>query len=131
MSTAITKNRLSKENIIAICEKAFGRTRILAEIRELSEGFCNAAYDIRFADGGSAILKVAPPAGVKLMSCEVDLMATEVGAMRLAAGKGMTVCRKCIIMMTAWRFAAVPIFLWRSFRGQVTQVCGSTCLRMR
>ena len=90
MGEAITKNTLNKENIITICEKAFGRTRIPAEIRELSEGFCNTAYDIGFEDGGGAILKVAPPVGVQLMSCEVDLMATEVGAMRLTAEKGMT-----------------------------------------
>ncbi|MBR1929922.1 MAG: aminoglycoside phosphotransferase family protein [Lachnospiraceae bacterium] len=89
MADAITKNLQNEEDIFRICQSAFGEAKVPVHIRELTDGFCNAAYDITLNDGRSAILKVAPLSDVKMMSCEVELMAAEVGAMKLAARSGI------------------------------------------
>lgn len=51
--------------------------------RELSEGWFNAAYDIRLADGREVILKIAPPKDAEVMLYERNIMATEIAATRL------------------------------------------------
>ena len=81
----ITKNRQSKEQLHKIIEKVFQGKVTLTDYRELTDGFCNVAYDLVLSDGRQAILKIAPPTGVQMMSCEAELMKTEVFAMRLAA----------------------------------------------
>jgi aminoglycoside phosphotransferase (APT) family kinase protein len=52
-------------------------------VLELKEGWFNAAYNVRLADGREVILKIAPPQGAQVMQYEKNLMATEVAAMRL------------------------------------------------
>ena len=87
---AITKNRQSQEVLGKICENAFAEKGIMLASTELTDGFCNAAYDIQLRSGKSVILKAATLASVKMMSYEVDMMKTEVGAMRLAREKGIS-----------------------------------------
>lgn len=52
---AITKNRQSEETISGMAKMAFPDKQI-AEIKELTEGLCNVAYDITFEDGSESIL---------------------------------------------------------------------------
>jgi hypothetical protein len=52
-------------------------------VRELKEGWFNAAYDVRLADNREVILKIAPPQGAEVLQYEKNIMATEVAAMRL------------------------------------------------
>ncbi len=83
-----TKNRKTRDQIAAMAARAFdGSTLADGEtaVRELKEGWFNAAYDVRLADGRNVIVKIAPPRSAEVMAYEHDIMATEVAAMRLVA----------------------------------------------
>ena len=113
----ITKNRQSKEQLHKIIEKAFQGKVTLTDYRELTDGFCNVAYDLVLSDGRQAILKIAPPTGVQMMSCEAELMKTEVFAMRRQSIK-FREWPGFMLMMTAESYVPVSTLLWRSLRGR-------------
>jgi len=117
MTNAITKNVQSEESIFRICKRAFGEENIPVAIRELTDGFCNAAYDLRLRDEQSAILKIAPIPGVKMMSCEVDLMATEVEAMRLVAHSGVEGVPKVLYYDDSLEICNSAYFLMEKLEG--------------
>lgn len=85
---SITKNWLGEATIRKIVENTFGQNQ-LSEYHALKGGFCNAVYRIILADGREVILKVAPAADIQLMSCEISMMRTEAGAMKLARQNGI------------------------------------------
>lgn len=78
----ITKNCLSEEKIMSMMQRAVPQKDV-QEIKELTEGMCNAAYRITFSDGEESILKIAPNIQSGLMTNEKNLMEAEVRAMRL------------------------------------------------
>src|SRR6478609_4450885 len=81
-----TKNRKTREQVARMVERAFGGTTLAAgedAVRELTEGWFNAAYDVRLADGREVILKIAPPPAAEVLAYEQNIMTTEVAAMRL------------------------------------------------
>jgi aminoglycoside phosphotransferase (APT) family kinase protein len=66
--------------------KAFGGMTLADgddAVRELKDGWFNAAYSVQLADGREVILKIAPPPGADVMLYEQHIMATEVATMRL------------------------------------------------
>jgi len=80
-----TKNSKSRDQIETLARRAFGGLGLAAgtaSLRELKDGWFNAAYALTLADGREAILKIAPPPGAEVMGYERDLMATEVATMR-------------------------------------------------
>lgn len=80
----ITKNKQSKENIINMAKAAF-LEKGEPEIRELTEGMCNAAYELIYEDGFKTVLKISSPIKAGFMTNESHLMEAEVRAMRLVA----------------------------------------------
>ncbi len=81
-----TKNKKTREQIERMAARAFEGLGLAAgeeAVLELKEGWFNAAYNVRLADGREVILKIAPPPGAQVMLYEKNLMATEVAAMRL------------------------------------------------
>ncbi len=83
-----TKNRKTREQIAAMVARAFAGAALADgedAISELKEGWFNAAYCVRLADGREVILKIAPPPTAEVMTYERDLMTTEVVSMRLVA----------------------------------------------
>jgi aminoglycoside phosphotransferase (APT) family kinase protein len=54
-----------------------------AAVLELKDGWFNASYKIRLADGRDVVLKIAPARDVEVMLYEKNIMATEVATMRL------------------------------------------------
>ena len=76
-----TKIKLSREQINEITKRALDAKCI--DFKELSDGWFNTAYDIALNSGRHAIVKVAPPADVKILSYEKDIMKTEVEVMRM------------------------------------------------
>ncbi|MFG6487210.1 phosphotransferase family protein [Roseateles sp. BYS78W] len=81
-----TKNAKTWAQIDAMARKGFngiGLANGPHAARELKDGWFNAAYALRLADGREAILKIAPAAHAEVMSYERDIMATEVATMRL------------------------------------------------
>lgn len=85
MAETITKNRQDIKVICRMCEKAFDAADIVDSVQELTDGFCNTAYDIQLRDKRAVILKIAPAEGTGMMSYEVDMMKTEVAAMKYVA----------------------------------------------
>ena len=83
---SMTKNTQSAETLKQMAQKAFpGET--CTEILELTEGYFNVAYLLRFDSGRESVLKIAPPRDACIMSYEKNIMYSEVAAMRLAAEK--------------------------------------------
>ena len=80
----ITKNKQTDENIIAMAKVAFPDKGI-PEIQELTEGMCNAAYKLTYADGFKAVLKISSSIKDGFMTNESNLMEAEVRAMKLVA----------------------------------------------
>lgn len=78
----ITKNKQSNEMIIAMAKKAFP-DKTVKEIKELTEGMCNAAYMVSFKDGFKSVLKISSSDKSGFMTNEANLMSTEVKAMKL------------------------------------------------
>lgn len=70
-----TKRPVETSDIGAITESVFGSTT--TKIQELGDGMYNAAYLVDVRGQGRAVLKVAPPADVKVMTYERDIMRTE------------------------------------------------------
>jgi aminoglycoside phosphotransferase (APT) family kinase protein len=81
-----TKNKKTREQIERMAGRAFEGLGLAAgddAIAELKEGWFNAAYSVRLADGREVILKIAPPVDAEVMQYEKNIMTTEVAAMRL------------------------------------------------
>ncbi|WP_437586114.1 phosphotransferase family protein [Sorangium sp. So ce1000] len=81
-----TKNTKTRPQIAAMVARAFDGARLADgedAVVELKDGWFNAAYDLRLADGREVILKIAPPRDAEVMLYEKNIMATEVAAMRL------------------------------------------------
>ena len=81
-----TKNKQTRQQIERMAQRAFAGEGLAAgdeAVRELKEGWFNAAYAIRLAGGREVILKIAPPQGAEVMQYEQNIMATEVASMRL------------------------------------------------
>lgn len=84
---SVTKNKQSPEAINKMAKAAFPDKTVLSAA-ELTEGYCNAAYRIVFTDGSQSILKIASGSGEGYMSNEINLMETEVKAMRIMRESG-------------------------------------------
>ena len=83
---SITKNRQPPEVLRAMVERAYGRDRVPdgdGWASELGHGWFNVAYRIRLRDGYEAVLKIAPPPDVEVMTYERDAMATELATLDL------------------------------------------------
>ncbi len=83
-----TKNTQGRMQLDAMARKGFGGVGLHASpdaVSELKDGWFNAAYALRLADGREVVLKIAPPAHAEVMRYERNVMATEVAAMRLVA----------------------------------------------
>ncbi|MFI7502915.1 phosphotransferase family protein [Streptomyces sp. NPDC049687] len=72
---SLTKRRLSAVELDALMRGATGvGCRLEAE---LTDGWFNTAYRVRFDDGRTAVVKLAPPADAPVLTYERGIMATE------------------------------------------------------
>lgn len=84
MPVSMTKNQKSRVQLEHMMQQACPNSPVKI-LNELTEGYFNAAYEVTLQNGKQVILKIAPPPDVSVMRYEKDLMAAEVGAMRLVA----------------------------------------------
>lgn len=84
----ITKNHQSGETLRLMAAAAFPDKQ-LDKVKELTEGMFNAAYLMEFADGTSAVAKIAAGTSEGFLSNEINLMAAEVAAMELLGTEGV------------------------------------------
>lgn len=86
-SESITKNRQPVETLRTMVARAYGPEAVCDAgedwVGELTEGWFNVAYRIRLRSGAQAVLKIAPPSDVEVMTYERGAMATELEALRL------------------------------------------------
>lgn len=83
---SITKNRQGPEVLRAMVTRAYGAAQVPEGddwAAELGDGWCNIAYQIRLRDGTQVVLKIAPPAGVEVMTYERDMMRIEMRALAM------------------------------------------------
>jgi len=83
---SITKNRQQAPALRAMVARAFGQDQVPEGegwAEELGHGWFNVVYAIRLRDGGRVALKIAPPAGVEVMTYERGMLGTEVAALEL------------------------------------------------
>lgn len=85
---AITKNKQSEAVIRKMVQNAFPQAEMKSCV-ELTEGMCNTAYLITFADGSRSVLKIATKDNQGRMTNEVNLMEAEVAAMKLVHAAGV------------------------------------------
>jgi aminoglycoside phosphotransferase (APT) family kinase protein len=80
-----TKNKQTRAQIEAMAQRTFGQGLAAGEdaVAELKEGWFNAAYSVRLADGREVILKIAPPPGAEVMQYEQNIMRTDLACMKL------------------------------------------------
>lgn len=84
---SVTKNKQPVEMINKMAKAAFP-DKTIESADELTEGCCNTAYLIVFTDGSKSILKIASGSNEGYLSNEVNLMDTEVKAMRIMRDSG-------------------------------------------
>ncbi|WP_045741742.1 phosphotransferase family protein [Actinoplanes rectilineatus] len=84
---SITKNRQSPATLRAMVTRAYGPGLAPATDQgwwsELGHGWFNVAYRLDLTDGRRVVLKIAPPAGVEVLSHERGAMRTELAALEL------------------------------------------------
>ncbi|WP_124067260.1 phosphotransferase [Clostridium sp. E02] len=112
-----TKNNQTQETLNQMILNAFPQ-RISTSITELTEGYFNVAYRIAFEDGESVILKIAPPAGIPVMSYEKDMMKGEVMAMRIAAKSAHVPVAKILYYNEQFPVLNSPYFFMEFLEGQ-------------
>jgi aminoglycoside phosphotransferase (APT) family kinase protein len=81
---SLSKTPVTQQTAQDIVFACFGSDAGISSFSELVDGYFNAAYKIVLADGLACVLKVAPPAEVRVLRYEHDLMRAEVAALRLA-----------------------------------------------
>lgn len=83
---SITKNRQQAPALRAMVARAFGPDQVPdgeGWAQELGHGWFNVVYEIRLRDGRRVAVKIAPPAGVEVMTYERGMLGTEVAALEL------------------------------------------------
>lgn len=85
---SITKNRQSAATLRAMIAKAYGDSAVPEGddfATELGHGWFNVAYRVTLRDGRETVLKIAPPAGVRVMTYETAMMRNEIAALAIVA----------------------------------------------
>jgi len=80
-----TKRDLGAAEVRAFVRHGLGDAAEVVRYHELTEGNFAAVYAVDLADGRELVLKVGPPAGLRLMRYEVDLCHVEIEFYRRAA----------------------------------------------
>ncbi len=83
---SLSKTSLSYPVAQEIVHRQFGKQTITT-FEELKDGYFNASYKIVLGDGFVCVLKVAPPAEVRVLTYEHGLMSAEVEVMRLVRAR--------------------------------------------
>ncbi|MFF7980703.1 phosphotransferase family protein [Streptomyces sp. NPDC007901] len=104
---SLTKRQLSAPELDALLRAATGvGCRLEAE---LTDGWFNTAYRVRFDDGRPAVVKLAPPAGAPVLRYERGIMATEAMVYRRLAAPADTAVPTPALLHSGADFLAVSV----------------------
>ncbi len=113
----ITKNHQSRENICRMAMAAFP-DKVVDDCTELTEGMCNTAYLVQFADGSRSVLKIAAEGNQGRMTNEVNLMEAEVDAMRLVHQRSRVKAAQVQFYDTSKNLCTGDYFFMEELEGQ-------------
>lgn len=85
--------RLDRADVEALVRERLGDDLEFTGHEEFTDGFFNAAHGLDLADGRRVVVKVAPDRDLKLLTYEVDLMATEIECFERAIAAGVPMPR--------------------------------------
>ena len=112
-----TKVKLDQNVLAKITENAFGEDKLVNAI-ELTEGFCNTAYKLQLVSGREAILKISSNDSSVRMSNEIQLMDSEVEAMRIVSDTTDIPVPKVYIYDTSSKIIEEKYFIMECMEGQ-------------
>lgn len=115
MPVSITKSALTEAVVNQMVQRAFGRDA--SEMEELKEGYFNVAYRIGLGDR-QAVLKIAPPREVPVMTYEKNIMFSEVDSMRMIAGRTKVPVPKILFYDDSCEIADREYFFMEMLEGQ-------------
>lgn len=113
----LTKNIQSESTLAKLIQKAFPE-RKLENLRELTEGYFNIAYEVSFDDGTASILKIAPHPTVTVMTYEQNIMESEVRSMRLVAQKTHVPVPRVEFYDPSCQWCSAPYFFMEKLKGE-------------
>ncbi len=79
----LTKQTVEQSELDALVKHAFGTGVGVRSHSQFSEGWFNTAYAVSLTSGEEVIFKISPPAGLKLLRYETNIMRAEVAMLRL------------------------------------------------
>ena len=107
---SLSKTPLSAATAQEIVSHHVGSSARLRSCEELTDGYFNAAYKLELADGLVCVLKIAPPADVRVLRYERDIMKTEVEVLRLARAHTDMPVPRVLFYDDSQRLIANPFF---------------------
>lgn len=113
---SITKNRKHRADIEYMMNRAFPEMRVI-QIKELKEGYFNAAYDVTLSDGRQIILKIAPVSDALIMSYEKNIMFSEVKAMKLVKAQSKVPVPEVYMYDASCSICDAPYFIMEKITG--------------
>ncbi len=114
---AATKNRQSFSMIREMVHNAFGEWVSESDVYEPEGGFCNAVYIIKLSDK-ETVLKIVPCDTSRLMSCEKDMMITEVEVLKLIKEKTSLPIPQVYYADFSCQMCSSPYFFMEKVRGK-------------
>lgn len=115
--TYLTKNIQSEATLTKLIQQAFPE-RKLKNLRELTEGYFNIAYEVSFDDGTASILKIAPHPKVTVMTYEQNIMESEVRSMQLVAQKTHVPVPRVEFYDPSCQWCSAPYFFMEKLKGE-------------
>lgn len=110
---AITKNKQTQNTIRLMAKAAFLDMEVTS-IKELTEGMYNVTYQVGLNNGTESILKITSKDGQGRISNEVNLMETEVRAMKLVKKSKLVRVADIYLYDCSKKSATVTIFSWKN-----------------
>lgn len=110
------KSKLDEKQLNEVVHKVMNSS--IRSYSELSDGWANSAYSIELQDGRKIVLKARPPEGIRFMRCEVDLMKTEVEAMRRLSSIGQLPIPHIYAYDTSCEILPVEYFIMEHLEGK-------------
>lgn len=82
-----TKAKLEKKQLSPLLSLA-GITEPVTEIRELTDGWFNTAYQAEFSSRSPVVMKISPPDDIPILRYEHDIMRAEAEVMEILSDRG-------------------------------------------